>query len=260
MSGAVHVEFPSGPSLAVLRLDNPGRRNAVSAAMWREVGAFAEQVPNHPHVRVVMLRGTGGVFSAGADISGFAAARSGAADAVAYDDLVEFTCRAVEAIPQPTVALIEGPCIGAGASLAASCDLRVASEGAHFAVPAARLGLGYDPRGVARFLKVFGPAVGDLLLTAERLAAARAFALGAVHRLLPAEAVEAAAFALALRLAENAPLTLAAAKLTLRALRAQDGAMLEAATALCARADASADYAEGRAAFAEKRHPRFTGA
>ena len=143
---------------------------------------FATDVSASKDVRVVVIRGDGDkAFSAGADIADFEIARSGAANARAYDDLVEDTCQLIEAIARPTIAVIIGPCMGAGASLAASCDLRIAADNAFFAVPAARLGLGYDPRGIKRFLRVFGAsATCELIFTAERLPAQRAYQLGTV--------------------------------------------------------------------------------
>lgn len=261
MTGRLLVDLASSPGLAVLRLSNGSRRNAISGAMWEAIATFAGAIGAMAEVRVVLIEGDGAPFSAGADISDFDAMRSGAGNAARYDDLVEDTCRRVEAIPQPVIAAIEGHCLGAGASLAASCDLRVAAQGAGFAVPAARLGLGYDMRGIARFRRVFGPAAAtDLLFTAERMSAADAYRLGAVQRLVADGEAGSAARALAARIAANAPLTVRAAKAAQRALASGDAELDAEAQSLAAKADASADYAEGRAAFAEKRQPRFTGA
>ncbi len=257
-----HVAIAREPEqhLAVLRLSNPKRRNAISATMWAQIAAFADQVGADPAVRVVLLTSAPGFFSAGADISDFESARSGAGNASSYDDLVEETCRKVEAIPQPVLCLLEGPCYGAGASLAASCDLRLATAETVFCVPAARLGLGYDMRGIERFRRVFGPATtAALLFTANPVPAAAALGSGAVHQLVPAETAEADARALCARIASNAPLTIRAAKEALRALAGDAATSREAAVAAGARADASADYREGRAAFAEKRAPVFKG-
>jgi enoyl-CoA hydratase/carnithine racemase len=150
--------------------------------------------------------------------------------------------------------------MGAGASLAASCDLRIAADNAFFAVPAARLGLGYDPRGIKRFLRVFGAsATCELIFTAGRLPAQRAHQLGTVSALVPAADIERVAVEWTSRIAENAPLTIAAAKSAIRAHLSDDAARLAEAEQLYAAADASADYAEGRRAFTEKRTPRFTG-
>jgi enoyl-CoA hydratase/carnithine racemase len=257
--GDISIDIADG--IATLRLVNPARRNAVSTVMWNKLAVFAADVVDRKDVRVVVIRGDGEqMFSAGADISDFATARSGEGNARAYDDLVENTCRAVEAIPQPTIGMIFGGCMGAGSSVAASCDLRVAADDAFFAVPAAKLGLGYDPRGIARYVRVFGAgATRQVLFTADRLPATRAHTLGAVHVVVPKSEVEATTIALAQKIAGNAPLTIKAAKAAIAAISTDNSALLAEAEQLYAAADASADYAEGRAAFAEKRPPRFTG-
>ncbi len=257
-SGQVLVDIKDG--IATLRLDNPLRRNAISTAMWQRLHEFATASADRPDIRVVLVRGNGDeAFSAGADISDFSQGRSSVAEAKIYDDMVEHACRAFEAITQPTIALLRGPCVGAGASLAASCDVVAATHDAFFAVPAARLGLGYDPRGIERFLRVFGTAATRaLLFTAERISAERAYALGAVYMVAPGDGFDEAADKLARSIAGNAPLTVQAAKLAIRALTVpRDVGLMEQARLLADKADASADYAEGRRAFSEKRAPRF---
>lgn len=258
MSGRVDIALED--RVAVLTLAHPGRRNAISAPMWDRIAGFAKEAGERGDIRLVVLRGSEGTFSAGADISGFEALRSGEADAASYDDLVESTCRAVESIPQPVIAAIEGLCLGAGASLAASCDIRIACESASFGVPAARLGLGYDARGIERFRRVFGhvPTL-ELLLTAQRIPAARAHQLGAVSALAAPGRLDAEVQAWSRRLVANAPLTQRAAKTALRAIARGDAALRALADEQARQADASDDYREGRAAFAEKREPRFEG-
>ena len=258
MAGDIALTIDDG--IATLRLRNPERRNAISAAMWQSIGSFAQSAVSRDDILVVIIRGDGDLaFSAGADIVGFNEDRSGTGNAKAYDDLVEDTCRAIEAMPQPTLALINGPCMGAGASLAASCDLRIAAQSAFFAVPAGRLGLGYDPRGIKRMLRVFGPLTAQILYTAQRILAPRLYDVGCVHVIAEDNDVEGAATSLARTIADNAPLTLKAVKSSIRALIANDPMLLAEAEKLSTQADASNDYAEGRAAFAEKRAPRFTG-
>src|SRR5262249_54583820 len=132
MTGLVASERHAG--IAVLRLVNPDRRNAISSKMWREIRDAARFMTTAKGVRVMVIEGDASVFSAGADISDFEHARSDADGVRSYDDLIEETCRLVEGIPLPTIAAIEGYCFGAGASLAASCDLRVAGRNATFAV------------------------------------------------------------------------------------------------------------------------------
>jgi enoyl-CoA hydratase/carnithine racemase len=256
-----HVRVEQVEAVAVATLVNPSRRNAISLGMWRELEAFAVNVSADTMIRAVVICGEGGVFSAGADIAGFEGDRPGRGGPRSYDDQLERSCLAVEAIRQPTVARLEGPVIGAGAALAASCDLRVAATDAFFMVPAARLGLGYDPRGVARLVRAFGEAPTRwMLMTAGRMPVERAFAQGAVHEVVPQEKLDDAVARLVMRLAENAPLTLAAAKVAVRAVTAGgETTLMEEAWRLSDLADASTDYLEGRAAFAEKRPPEFTG-
>ncbi len=248
-------------AIATVTLNNPARRNAVTVEMWKALAAFARSTHSNPHIRVAILRGEGRVaFSAGADISGFAEARSGSDNARDYDDLVEDACLAIEAMRCPSIALIHGLCIGAGASVASSCDLRLAAAGSTFALPAARLGLGYDPRGIARLVRVWGPVLAsEILFTAERVPAERAASSGVVSAVAGADEIEAIAQARAARIASNAPITVAAAKAAVRAHSLGDAALLETAMRLYRQADASEDYAEGRAAFADKREPRFSG-
>ena len=260
MAGRVVIDVEPDRGLAILELNNPDRQNAISASMWESIGKFARMASDREDIRVILVRGRGGTFSAGADISNFDSARSNAAEARGHDDLIEMICREFETVPQPTIALINGPCVGAGASLAASCDLRIASEDAFFAVPAARLGLGYDVRGIQRFVRVFGAgATAFLLYTADRLTANRAHNLGAVHVLAPLARSEKVAFELVDRIASNAPLTIKAAKVGIRAITHGADALFTEAECLAAAADSSADYREGRTAFAEKRKPRFAG-
>ena len=258
--GDIAIDYSEG--IATLRLANAAHRNAINTAMWRKIAVFAQGVATRSDVRIVVIRGDGDrIFSAGADISDFAEARSGSENARGYDDLVESSCRAIEAIPQPTLAMIFGGCIGAGALVAASCDLRVAEPDAFFAVPAAKLGLGYDPRGIARFIRVFGAgAARQVLFAAGRLPAQRAHDLGVLHAIVPKADVAAHVAALARTIADNAPLTIRAAKAAIRALTIGDEDLMAEAERLYATVDASADYVEGRRAFAEKRPPKFSGA
>jgi enoyl-CoA hydratase len=248
-------------AIATVTLSNPARRNAISVPMWQALTEFARSTHERPEIRAVVIRGEGRkAFSGGADISGFAEARSGTSNARAYDDLVEEACVAIESMRCPSIALIHGACVGAGASVAASCDMRLAASGSFIAVPAARLGLGYDPRGIRRFLRVMGQAVaGEILFTADRFHIERAAATGAVAAVAPPDEIDARAAEIARRIASNAPITIAAAKAALRAHALADDALLEDAMQLYAQADASADYAEGRAAFLEKRPPQFKG-
>lgn len=258
-SGDVSVTIEGG--IARLVLSNPDRRNAISSAMWRALSGFAADAARRTDVRVALIRGEGTLaFSGGADISDFSAARSDASGAQSYDELVETACAAIEALGFPVVALVRGACVGAGAALAASCDIRIASEDAFVAIPAARLGLGYDPRGVARLVRAYGSHMTrHLFFSAERLSARRVYELGGIDHIAGLEEVDALADKMVARIAENAPLTLKAAKLSIRAAEGVGGGILTEARHLTQLANASLDYREGRLAFSEKRAPRFTG-
>lgn len=255
-SGAIRVTTAEG--VAELRLHGTDNRNALSSAMWEALRSFAKSVAEDRAVRVILLAGDDTVFSSGANITEFPALRAPGATR-AYDDLVESALRALEAVPQPTLACIAGPCVGAGASLACGCDIRIAADDAYFMVPAARLGLGYDPRGIARFVRVFGDSTArGLLLGGLRCDARAAHSLGAVHRLVGPGTVLEEGRRVARDMAGHAPLTVAAAKAALSVLATPDAGG-EAVRRLALEADASADYAEGLSAFVEKRKPGFRG-
>lgn len=255
-TGEIHI-FRGG-GVAELRLDNPQHKNAISSKMWTSLFDFAEEVAGDATIRAVIVLGNETIFSSGADIEDFEAERA-PGKTREYDDRVERALRALEAVPQPTIACIAGPCVGAGASLACSCDILVAAEDSYFMVPAARLGLGYDPRGIARLVRVFGEsAARELLFLADRYEARAAHAHGSVHRLVRAGDVLKEGRRIARRIAGNAPLTMTAAKAALNAL-AGDNAGDEESWRLAEKADASSDYTEGQLAFRQKRKPNFRG-
>lgn len=248
-----------GP-VATVTVSNPARRNAMSLAMWEALAGTLEALARDDAVRVVVLTGAGdAAFVSGADISRFAEERSGE-DAVAhYNAVVERTTTLLHDLPKPTIAMIRGACFGGGVGLAASCDLRVCSEDARFAIPAARLGLGYGFTGAKRLVDLVGAAVTkDMLFTARTIDAVEAAAIGLVSRVVPAADLVASVADLARTMAANAPLTIEAAKIAVHEAvsSSPDRARVETAVARCY---ASADYAEGRKAFAEKRPPVFTG-
>ncbi len=247
--------------IAFLVLDNPARLNALTSGMWAAVPRLLAQAEADPAVRVIVLKGAGGkAFSAGADISEFESARTG--DAVkTYDALNHGAFEALLGSAKPTVAMIEGFCLGGGLGIAACCDLRLANDTATFAIPAAKLGLGYHPRWVRTLLTLApAPSVKELLFTGRRFSAVEALQMGLVNRVHPAAALDAETRALADTIACNAPMTIRAAKaaideLTLKPETA-DIARLETLVKACFD---SADYAEGRKAFGEKRKPVFKG-
>ena len=243
--------------VAVVTLNRPSRINAVTFAMWRELGALFRSFAEDGEVRAVVLTGAGGHFSSGADISEFAEVRDTAEASVEYEAAGDAASRAIMELPKPVVAALSGYCVGGGLALAMACDLRIADATAKLGIPAARLGIVYGPLDTRNLLSLVGLANAKrVLFTGSRFDAAAAERMGLIDELSPEPL--GAAKALAAEMAANAPLSLAGAKAILGALA--EGREDEAAIqALVDRAAASADYAEGRAAFAAKRAPIFTG-
>lgn len=250
-------------SLAVLEVRNARRRNAISSAMWESIATAAAELRADSGMRALLVRGEGAaVFSAGADISEFERIRGDDEQAAAYDRLVEETVRAIETLPFPTVAMLRGPCFGAAMSVAAVCDFRVCDETSSFALPAVRLGLGYDVAGIHRLLRLVGlPAAKEILLTGRPINANRAKEIGFVHSIVHEPGrLEAVVHEFLEALAANAPLALSAMKTTLHRLAETDVALFADCQALLSSCNRSADYREGVAAFREKRKPHFRGA
>lgn len=240
------VRIDSADAITWLTIDRPERRNAVDLATLiglQDALAALER----DGTRVVVLTGTPPAFSAGADLGGVESGEFAAALAAVLHRLT--------ALPLIVLAAIDGPALGAGAQLAAACDLRIATPTSTFGIPAAKLGLAVDQWTVRRVAEQFTPSIARaMLLGAETFSGTQLAAAGAVHRL--GDRDDAAAWAA--ELAALAPLTVQAHKLALEANRHEppDDSAAEAARAT---AWASADAAEGRAAFAAKRRPRFTG-
>ncbi len=261
-SSTPHLDVHRDGHCGWITLNRPARRNALDAAMWRAIPSAVRLLTDDRDVRVIALTGAGSeAFAAGADISEFAGARDDARAAALYEEMNLAAFRALQDTPKPVVAVIRGFCIGGGLALALACDIRIAHDGAQFALPPAKLGLAYPAAGIASLLSaVSAAAARDLIFTARRIDAREALRIGLVNRIATADTFEAAARDLIDTLAANAPLTIAAAKRAIAALQPglTDAARDEIA-ALAARCFDSADYREGRAAFLERRSPVFRG-
>lgn len=242
--------------------NNPERHNAVSLDMWLAAIDIMADFAADPDVRVILIAGAGEKsFVSGADISKFDDERA-EADAVArYNDATEGAYQAVLTSPKPTIAMIQGYCIGGGTNLAVCADLRIASDRAQFAIPAARLALGYDYARVRRVMDLVGPAYAkEIFFTARRFSAEEALHMGLVNRVVPHDALEEQTRGTAASIAANAPLTMKAIKQAVHeALKPESERDLAAVERMVAACFDSEDYAEGRRAFAEKRKPAFQG-
>jgi enoyl-CoA hydratase/carnithine racemase len=244
-----------------LIFSNPARRNAVTVGMWEAIPAALDRLAADESVRVVVVRGAGATFIAGADISEFERKRATADATAHYDRIARTAQERLSSFSKPTVAVVQGACYGAGVSLAVCCDIRIASENARFAIPAGKLGLGYRASGIKALMDLVGPArTLDLFYSADAIDAARAFAIGLVEHVVPDGDFAAFAQGYCERTAALAPLTLAAAKTAARAIGqagdAYDRDLCERVVQACFESE---DYAEGRRAFAEKRKPVFRG-
>ncbi len=261
MSDTVLVST-DGDGIAVMTFNNPERHNALSVAMREAITEKLPRLDADPAVRVLVITGAGErAFMSGADISEFGQRRTAASARVDYDAGMAAIGREWHAFSKPIIAMIRGYCMGGGVLTALQADLRYAATDAVFAVPAAKLGLGYAMGGVQALREVVGPAwTAEILFSARRLSADDALRAGLVNRVIEPTELEAETMALARSIGANAPLTVAACKAALRELRRPEGARDSGAVAKLVEACfQSEDYREGQAAFAEKRPPRFTG-
>jgi enoyl-CoA hydratase/carnithine racemase len=246
-----------------LTFNDPVRHNVLSLAMQEAIPGVVEAWQADDSIRVIVIEGAGGrAFVAGADISEFGARRTAPEDRADYDRRSGAAWRVWRHVTKPVIAKIDGYCIGGGLLMALQADIRVCSEPSTFAIPAARLGLGYGFAGVRQLMHQVTPAIAaEILFSARRLSSAEALNAGLVNRVVPVADLEDAVVTLADQIAGNAPLTIAACKAAIR-LAAEGGhdadtSEVDALAEACFR---SQDYLEGQAAFLAKREPEFRGA
>ena len=242
--------------------NNPARHNAVSLEMWEAMADILSDYAGDETIRVVVLTGAGGkAFVSGADISRFDDERASEAAVARYNATTEGIYASLHEFAKPTIAMIRGYCIGGGLGLAVACDLRICSEDSHFALPAAKLGLGYDYPGLRRFVETIGPAfTKEVFYTARQFDAAEARDMGLVNRVVKSDELESYVKNYADTIADNAPLTVNSIKFIVsEVLKDESQRNVARCSELVRQCFASGDYAEGRRAFMEKRKPIFTG-
>ena len=242
--------------------NNPERHNAVSLEMWSATSQILETFAKDEEVRVVVLTGAGGkAFVSGADISKFGSERATAEGVRAYNVKSDAAYSSIADFPKPTIAMISGYCIGGGLGLATCCDLRICSDNSRFAVPAAKLGVGYGYTGLKRLVDIVGPSFAkEIFYTARQFDAEEARVMGLVNRVLPAAELETYVKGVTDMISANAPLTIKAVKFTVgEILKDESKKNLAKSAELVEACFHSRDYTEGRTAFMEKRKPVFTG-
>jgi len=242
--------------------NNPERRNAVSLEMWEALGEITADYVADDQVRMIVLEGAGDkAFVAGADISRFGSERTSQEDVERYGAVISASTDALADAPKPTIAKIRGFCIGGGLGIALSCDMRICADDAQFAVPAAKLGLGYPHGNLRKLTDVVGPSFAkEIFFTARRFSAAEAVEMGLVNRVVKVADLDDYVSNYAAMIVGNAPLTIRQIKGTIGEL------MKDPAERDLGQCDKwvkgcfdSADYVEGQAAFMEKRRAEFKG-
>lgn len=256
-SGSGTLRLTSEGDVATLWIDTPGKRNAISAAMWSSIAPMLAELATDPENTVLVVRGAGNDFSAGADIGDLDEILTGESDGGVMTEGEN----ALAAFPKPTIAVVDGYCVGGGWELAAACDLRICSDRSTFGITPSRLGIVYPRSALERTVRIAGPAVAKhLLFTGELIDATQALSWGLVTKVLPSMGFWAAAEAFVQLLASRSQYSIHAMKEIINALTSH-GATREADVAeAVARwlATASADRAIGVEAFLNKSTPTFS--
>jgi enoyl-CoA hydratase/carnithine racemase len=254
------IHYHVQDQVARITLDRPDKLNAMDRQAFRELEQAAARAAADPEVRSVLVTGQGRAFSSGLDVAEFAAARDlDGAEALVAE--LQRAVAALERMPKPVVAAVNGLAMGGGLQLAIACDLRLASEQAQFAALEMRWAIVPDLGGTERLPRLIGLGrAKEMILTGRPVMAAEAERIGLVSRVVPAERLAGESAELAGGLAAGPTLALGLAKQALNeAFERSTADGMAAAKRVQRRTFASADHAEARAAFAERRPPRFSG-
>jgi enoyl-CoA hydratase/carnithine racemase len=254
-----HLLVERQGAVATVVLNKPQSHNAISIDMYRDLPAIMAELDADRTVKVVVMRGAGQKsFASGADISEFEQERSDAAKAKNYNQHVANAEQAVEGLTKPTIAMIHGYCIGGGAGLALSCDIRLADERAKFAITPAKLGLVYSLESTKRVVDLAGPSRAKwILMSGQQIQAERALQLGLFDELYPVEELEKAAYDLAELITTRAQFSVRAGKVMVQKVVGGQVRDDQATTDLRNSSFDTVDFAEGVRSFLEKRPPRF---
>lgn len=258
-TGFLEVEVGSGVGLVTI--NRPERINCLTLAMWRELAQVVRQLGANDAVRCLVIRGAGGHFSSGADVTEFGEVRSTPAQVDIYERAVDQVAEAILACTRPVIAAIDGYCFGGGLAIAMPCDFRIATRSAKFRIPAAKLSVVYGLRGTQTLLALVGLAWAKrMLCLGEGVDAATARSIGLIDEIIDGDDLAESIAPFVNEVLAAAPLTVSGSKAILNGLAYGALADVEReAVQLIREAGASADYQEGRSAFAEGRAPKFIG-
>ena len=256
---SIPISFQRDGAIGTVILSTPGKLNALSVAHWQSLRGIMQRVATEAGLRVVVLRGADGNFAAGADIGEFQTVRSNVEDGTRYhEETVKGALVAIAECPVPTVALIEGACVGGGLEIACSCDMRIAGESSRFGVPINRLGFPLAHSELAGLLALVGKAVTlEILLEGRVFGAREAYDKGLLTRIVADDAVEKEAYATAARIAAGGPNAARANKRWVRRLTAAATPLDQAEVREHFAFFDSDEYREGVRAFLAKTKPDF---
>lgn len=245
-----------------ITFNNPERHNAMSLDMWQALAQVLGDMARIDSLRLVVLEGAGDkAFVSGADISEFETLRSSQDQQQRYEDAFDLAQQALAGFDKPVIAKIKGYCVGGGLALAMNADIRIASDDSVFAIPAAKLGLGYGYESIKVLVSIVGPSYAkDILFSARFLKADEALRIGLVNQVVSSGDLDGLTAEYASRLVANAPLTLRSIKAAVREIVDDPGqSSPDYVSELVKACFESDDYREGRKAFMEKRKPQFRG-
>jgi enoyl-CoA hydratase/carnithine racemase len=245
------------PHSTTLVFNRPDKRNALTVEMWTAIPALIDQAIADPEVKLVFVRGNGGVFASGADISEMPQVYATGSAALANDEKIQGAMKAIEDCPKPVIALIEGPCVGGGCGIALACDMRFGTIGSRYGVTPAKLGLVYGAGDTRRLVQAVGLSKAkDILFTGRLLEAPEAYDIGLIDQVVAPQDLEALAGAYAIKIAAASQFSIRGQKKILAMLRGGADDAPES-RALFAQSFEGDDFKEGFAAFKGKRPANF---
>ena len=255
-----HILVSNDDNISTVTLNRPDKLNALNRSAWQELADAFTELNGLGLVRCIIVRGAGGkAFSAGADISEFADERCNVAQATTYGSSVEGAINTIIEGPHPTIALVEGACVGGGLEIACACDIRICGESSRFGIPVSRLGLTMAyPELQALLSVVASPVAKEILFSGELFGAHRAAAVGLVNRVVADDLVQQETYALAARVVKGAPLVNRWHKKFIRRL-ADSKPLADAEVHESYKAFGTKDFRRGYRAFLGKTDPDFEG-